>query len=116
MNLDGIDLLNIKEQLTELLNNAIDDYEKAGYELAQAERDYKVLYRQKALLELANGMKITFISQFLVGDEEIAEKRFKRDCAETKYNTLKEKINSLKLQLRINESATVREWQRYDND
>lgn len=116
MNLDGIDLLNKKEELTEQLNQAIDDYEQTGYQLAKAERDYKVLYRQKALTELNNGMKVTFISQFLVGDEGIAEKRFQRDCAETKYKTLNEKINALKLQLRINESATVREWTRYDND
>ena len=72
--------------------------------------------RKKALVEMASGMKITFISQFLVGDEEIAEKRFKRDCAETKYRTLGEKINALKLQLRLNDSATVREWSRYDSD
>lgn len=114
--LDGIDLLNRGEQLTELLNKTIDDYEQAGYELAQAEQDYKILYRKKALIEMNNGMKVTFISQFLVGDEEVAEKRFQRDCAETKYKTLNEKINAIKLQLRVNESATVREWSRYSND
>ena len=116
MNLDGIDLMNRGEELTEEHNNTIDNYEQAGIKLAELDRDYKVLYRKKALVEMASGMKITFISQFLVGDEEIAEKRFKRDCAETKYRTLGEKINALKLQLRLNDSATVREWSRYDSD
>ena len=116
MNLDGIDLLNRGEQLMELLNQTIDDYEVAGYELAKKEQEYKILYRQKALVEMSNGMKVTFISQFLVGDEEVAEKRFQRDCAETKYKALSEKINAIKLQLRVNESATVREWSRYDNN
>ena len=116
MNLDGIDLMNRGEELTEELNNTIDNYEQAGIKLAELDRDYKVLYRKKALVEMASGMKITFISQFLVGDEEIAEKRFKRDCAGTKYRTLGEKINALKLQLRLNDSATVREWSRYDSD
>ena len=40
MNLDGIDLMNRGEELTEELNNTIDNYEKAGIKLAELDRDY----------------------------------------------------------------------------
>ena len=35
MNLDGIDLMNRGEELTEELNTTIDNYEQAGIKLAE---------------------------------------------------------------------------------
>ena len=46
-------------------------------------------------------MPVTLINQIIYGVSEVADKRFKRDIAETMRNTCQEKINVLKLQIRI---------------
>ena len=55
-------------------------------------------------------MPVTLISQIIFGVPEVADKRFKRDIAETMYQTNQEYINTTKLQLRILENQLSREW------
>ena len=55
-------------------------------------------------------MPVTLINQIIYGIPEVADKRFKRDVAETMYNVALENINSTKLQLRILENQLQREW------
>ena len=82
-----------------------------GIKLAETERDYKICLRQEALkLRAEKGMPVTLIQQVVYGVPEVAKKRFERDIAETMYNTCQEKINTLKLQIRILESQIQREW------
>lgn len=82
-----------------------------GIKLAETERDYKITLRQEALkLRTEKDMPVTLINQIIYGVPEVADKRFKRDIAETMYNTCQEKINTLKLQIRILSSQVDREW------
>jgi hypothetical protein len=110
------DLLTTIETLNTSLNEAITAFYKAGVELAETESDYSITLRQKALIEKDSGVSVTFIDKFLRGDTEVAEKRKKRDIAEAKRDTLKEKINSLKLQIRVVEAQAEREWSARSSD
>lgn len=93
------------------LSACIKQLSEYGMQLATKERDYKICLRQEALkLRSEKGMAVTLISQIIYGVPEVAEKRFKRDVAETMYNTCQERINTLKLQIRILESQIQREW------
>lgn len=106
-----MDLVNDIIKLTERLNNSVKKLREYGIELAETEKDYKITLRQEALkLRQKKGMPVTLISQIIYGVPEVADKRFKRDVAETMYNTAQENINSIKLQLRILESQIQREW------
>ena len=103
-------LLTTIEELTHSLDETIDMFLQAGLKLADAEAEYSICLRQKALVEKDAGVSVTFIDKFLRGDEEIAQKRKQRDICEAYRDTLKEKINSLKLQIRVVESQAQREW------
>lgn len=106
-----MDLFNQIQELTEKLNVATKSLAKKGQELAEAERDYKITLRQEALkLRAEKGMPVTLIQQVVYGVPEVAEKRFKRDVAETMYTTNQEYINTTKLQIRILESQLNREF------
>lgn len=112
----GGDLLTTIEELTHTLSESINKFYYAGLELAEAESEYSITLRQKALIEKDAGVSVTFIDKFLRGDAEVAEKRKKRDIAEAKRDTLKEKINSLKLQIRVVEAQAEREWTARQSD
>lgn len=103
-------LLTTIEELLHSLDETIDKYLEAGLKLADAESEYSIILRQKALVEKDAGVSVTFIDKFLRGDAEIAQKRKQRDICEAYRDTLKEKINSLKLQIRVVESQAQREW------
>lgn len=106
-----MDLYNNLQDLIVRLNNSVKMLRKYGNELAQAERDYKITLRQEALkLRTEKDMAVTLINQIVYGIPEVADKRFKRDVAESMYATAQENINSLKLQIRILESQLQREW------
>lgn len=106
-----MDLINDIETLILRLNNSVIKLKDYGRELAEAERDYKITLRVEALkLRQEKNMPVTLISQIIYGIPEVADKRFKRDIAETMYNTAQENINSIKLQLRILENQVEREY------
>lgn len=83
---------------------------KYGSEKAAAERDYKICLREQALKLRNSGEAIGMIDKTVYGIPEVAEKRFKRDVAETMYDTCKESINVLKLKIRILDAQINREW------
>ena len=55
-------------------------------------------------------MPVTLINQIIYGIPEVAEKRFKRDIAETIYKANQEAIQTTKLQIRVIENQIEREW------
>lgn len=112
---DGNLLLTI-EELTRTLDETINKFNQADIALAEAEKKYQVTMRQKALLEKAEGVSVTFIDKFLRGDEEIAELRKQRDICEAWRDTYQEKINSIKLQIRILNAQADREWTTRSGD
>lgn len=106
-----MDLYNDLQALTERLNTSVKALRKYGQELAECERDYKVTLRQEALkLRTEKDMAVTLINQIVYGIPEVADKRFKRDIAQTMYNVALENINSIKLQMRILENQLQREY------
>ena len=112
-----MDLINEIQALMEELTISIRKLEQTGRALAEAERDYKITLRQEALkLRVEKDMPVTLINQIIFGVPEVAEKRFKRDVAETIYNTNQEHINATKLKLRLLESQLNREWGNVKNE
>ena len=105
-----IDLFNDIQDLTNKLDVSIKQMAKYGKELAEAESDYKITLRQEALKLRSSDMAVTLINQIIYGVPLVAEKRLKRDIAETMYKTTQEYINTLKLRIRVLESQLQREW------
>ena len=104
-------LVNDIQVLMNELTTSIKLLRKNGNDLAEAERDYKVCLRQEALkLRAEKNMPVTLINQIIYGVPEVAEKRLKRDIAQTMYDTNQEHINVTKLKLRLLEAQLNREW------
>lgn len=109
--MDGVDMINELNDLCTKLTVSGKQMMKYGNALAEAERDYKICLREEALkLRTTKDMPVTLINQVVYGVPEVAEKRFKRDVAETMYKTAQESINTLKLKIRILDSQIQREW------
>lgn len=98
------------EEKNKLLDRAINDLAKNGYDLAEKEKNYKIAVKKKVLELRAENMPVTLIQLTIYGYDEIATLRFERDNAEVKYNSNQEYINLLKLQIRILESQLNREY------
>lgn len=112
-----MDLLNDIQKLMEELTTSIKLLRKNGNDLAIAERDYKVCLRQEALkLRTEKDMPVTLINQIIYGVPEVAEKRLKRDIAETMRDTNLEHIQVTKLKLRILEKQLELEWGNSNNE
>ena len=113
--MDGIDLWNELNDLCNKLTVSGHQMKKYGLEKAEAEHDYKIALRQESLKLRSNGEAIGMIDKTVYGVPEVADKRFKRDVAETMYETSKESINALKLKIRILNEQLSREWQGGNN-
>lgn len=112
-----MDLINDIQMLMEELTISIKKLRQSGNALAEAERDYKITLRQEALkMRVEKDMPVTLINQIIYGVPEVADKRFKRDIAETMYNANQEHINATKLKLRLLEAQIQREWGNANNE
>lgn len=106
-----MDLINDIQMLMEELTVSIKKLRYTGQALAEAERDYKITLRQEALkLKLEDKLPVTLINQIIYGIPTVADKRFKRDIAETMRDTNLEHINATKLKLRLLEAQVQREY------
>lgn len=92
------------------LDREIDAHRNAGYQLAENEAEYRMALNIKILRERSAGTPVTIISDLCRGDEEIAYLRQLRDNAAVSYKTHQEKINVLKLDIRIINDQIAREW------
>ena len=104
------DLMNELDGLSIQLTHSGEQLKKYGRELAEAEHAYKITLRQEALKLRAEGMAITLIDKVVYGVPEVADKRLKRDIADTMYKASQESINTLKLKMRILDAQIQREW------
>lgn len=112
-----MDLISDIQMLMEELTISIKKLRQTGNALAEAERDYKITLRQEALkLRIEKDMPVTLINQIIFGVPEVAEKRYKRDIAETMYQANQEHINATKLKLRLLEAQVQREWGNANNE
>lgn len=98
------------EEKQKMLDKAINDLAKNGYDLAQKEKEYKIELCKKALELRAKDTPVTLINQIIYGYENIPQLRFERDTAEVKYNANQEYINTIKLEIRILENQLGREF------
>ena len=103
------------QRLMQELDAEIDAFRKAGYQLAENEAEYRMNLQVKILHERAKGTPVTVISDICRGDEEIAYLKQLRDSAEVAYKTCQEKINALKLDIRVINDQISREWTRPSN-
>ena len=99
-----------------MLDKAIETFAQNGYDLAMKEKKYKIALNKRALELRSQDMPVTLINQIIYGVPEVAEKRYKRDIAETMYNTNQEHINATKLKLRLLEGQLSREWGNINNE
>ena len=108
--MSGQELYTEMEALRKQLSASIKELRKNGTDLAQKERDYKVLLRQEILKLRDEGMAVGIIDKICYGIPSVAEKRFERDVSQTVYEANKEAINSLKLQIRIVQNVIDKEY------
>lgn len=108
--MSGVDLMLDIQTKTEMLDKALGSFRKRGEALAIADKDYRVELSKALLLKREEGLPVSILAKVCEGLPEIAELRFKRDTAEAQYNSAKEMINALKLQIKVLEEAVEREW------
>jgi len=94
------------------LNHSCDQLAKRGADYAYAEKIYRSLLRTEALKMKAEGYAVGLINMTVYGIDEVATARLKRDIAEANYKATQEKINAIKLEIRILDSQIAREWGR----
>lgn len=109
-NIGDPELLNRLNDLTLKLTKGIKLMGRYGREYAQAEHDYKMELAKEAVRLRSTDMPVTQINLVIYGSGDVPNKRFKRDTAQVMYETSKENINVLKLQMRLLESQIDREW------
>ena len=112
--METIDIVAERDRMLLSLTNSYSELWKMGKKLAECERDYKIAYR-KEVLRLVHDKKCAWTAAITLaqGDTDafnVAELRFNRDIAKSPYNVSTEKINGLKLSLRIIESEIERQW------
>lgn len=110
--MDGLQAINNLNNLQKQLNDAISLMGIQGKELSEAEKSYKIALMQEALRLKEEGMAATLITLVVKGAPEVANCRYERDFAQSRYDTTKEKIMSLKLNIRVLEGIVEREWGR----
>lgn len=105
-----MDLYEDLRAKTEELEATIKDLRTYGRRLAEAERSYKTQLAKTCLRMKADGYAIGLIDKVCYGEDEVANARFERDLAQVWYDSTKELIQSLKLQIRVIEGQIQREW------
>lgn len=108
MRASGMDLVNAVNDLTLELSASVRLLEEYGYKLAMEEQAYRIKRMEETLRLREQGMPVSIIDTVAKG--KCAKEQFKMNVAETLYKTTQEKINSIKLQLRIAEAQIDREW------
>lgn len=108
--MNGYELFQERDRLQKELSTAVHQMAKYGNDLAAAEANYKTELAQTALKLKDDGMAVTMINMVVYGTDKVPKKRLDRDIAEVMYKTSQERIQSLKLQIRILESQIEREW------
>lgn len=108
--MSGYELFAERDGLSKELSESINLMAHYGNKYAKAEADYKVELAKTALKLKDDGMAVTMINTVIHGTGGVPKLRMERDIAEVMYKTAQEKIQSVKLQLRLIEAQIEREW------
>lgn len=98
---DGTKQVSEQVRLNRELLAAIDSLPALSRQTAIAERDYKIALSKRTLELKQCGYPVTVIMEITRGDEQVAGLRFERDIARESLKISYEKINAIKLQMRI---------------
>ena len=77
------------------LSMNVDELPELAEAMAQAERDYNIIYAQKLLMLKADGVAIGLAKELAKGDKVVADALFKYRIADAVYDAKKKKIHSL---------------------
>jgi len=109
--MDVINLFNEREALSKSLSASYGELWKEGQVYALAEHNYKIANKIEIFrLHEENKVAWTVCQTLAHGDETVAELRLQRDLSKVKYEVMNEKIQGIKLQLRLIESQLERDW------
>lgn len=103
-------LITELSRLSSEMDQAINEWEYRSVEFANAEKEYQIALRKLALKEKDGGIPVTFINQFIRGEETVAELRRKRDIAEAFCKISENKVTNLRQKLKITDAQAGREW------
>lgn len=107
----GQDLVLAIRKQRALLIDSVDAMKVIGRMLAQATKDYKIALRKEILrLHVADKVAWTACYELSLGEDNVADLRFKRDIKQSDYDVCVEKINAVKLEIRLLEKEIEQEW------
>lgn len=104
------DLMEELMQKRDELHKSMSLFRKNGETLAEMEHDYQVKKAQMWVIMESEGCSNTKIGATIKGQPMVAEAMFQRDKAKVMYETNKEHINAVKLDLKLIENQIQREW------
>jgi hypothetical protein len=94
------------------LDEAIEELESLAYRKAKSNQEYKVVKAQVSFTLKAQGYPVSLIADICYRDEELSDSLHEKDLAESLYEVCQEKINALKLNIRLLENQLAREYGR----
>lgn len=107
---NGLELIDQRNHLIDLLNSAIAAFGRRGQDYAEADRNYRIALASKMLELRADKQPVTLVPDLARGDANVAALKFDRDTKESLYKAAQEAIQGYKLQIRIAEAEIEREW------
>lgn len=108
------DLYSERNAIIEELTKETDTMRNSGCQFAHNESEYRKAVRIETLRERMEGTPVTIISDLVRGIDYVATLNDERKCSEAIYKSSQEKINVLKLRLRIVEEDINRAWSSAD--
>lgn len=106
--MDGLKAINELNDLQAELDKTIKQMATYGKQYAEADSRYRVSVRQSILRLRDEGYPVTIIRDLVLG--EVADIRQEMNIAEAFYKTAQEKVQALKLQLRLLDNQIQREY------
>ena len=104
------ELYQKRDELEELLMDAISTYRSSGIQHAENLASYRKAVRVETLKERAKGTPVTVTSDLVRGIPYVADLKQAELCAEAVFDSSKEYINVLKIRLRMVEAEIQRIW------
>ena len=105
-----MDLWTAIQQALAELDEAVEEMRKLGEDRAEADAGYRSTKAVAILREKARGTPASICRDVIYRREDVKAALMKRDCADAVYEASKERINSLKLSIRVLEAQHEREW------
>jgi len=112
----GGDLIQEIRELANEQDRLYELWEERARIAAEEEAAYQILMRKHAYLERDAGVPATLITQFIRGDESVAEARRKRDIAEELKEITKNRITDIRKRIETTNAQAGREWSRRDDN